>query len=386
MQDAAQIIRVTFEGTEMVLKVGKTGWNLVKEICAIVKKILDQEKLEGKTSVKHLLKMGGDLQVYKFKTSDMETVKSLANKYGILYSLLPDLNKADGMSEILFHSQAAPRIQAIAEKLKDSRIETMDDYMSNAEPEELEKLVNEAEKKSPLQNEKEYKLIAEELAKSPGVKVSDIRSRLNMTWMEIWPVVKHMEQIGLAEGKKDGTVTLKMGLDELKEFVDTQQWRNLFGKEEVERRSGGIQTENAEHKIDEIRKLHKESQDMAEVNAITIDRKMVLKETENHIKTRIPYKKDEYIWLSKAEIRWINDNKTIYAGLKKEKTYTVLDQQNKPVRQVSGQKLYEQSYDEVIRDRMRQAQEKRRKEKQQNYIKTQQALENTRHTLEGRHR
>lgn len=113
IQDAAQIIRVSFEGAEIILKLGKANLDFVKGVCAVIKKMLDQEKLSGKTSVKQLLKSGGDLQVFKFQTEDLATVKKMADKYGILYSILPDLNKSDGMSEILFHSQAAPRIKSI---------------------------------------------------------------------------------------------------------------------------------------------------------------------------------------------------------------------------------------------------------------------------------
>lgn len=382
IQDAAQIIRVSFEGTEVIMKVGKAGWDFVKGVCAVIKNVLDTEKLEGKTSVKKLLKMGGDLQVYKFKTEDLGTVKRLANKYGILYSILPDLNEADGMSEILFHSQAAPRIESIAQKLKGSRIESMDDYMSNAEPDKLEKIVEEAGKKSPVPDKKEYKLVAEEFAKNPGIKVSDIRSRLNMTWLEIWPIVKHMEQNGLAECK-DGAVTMKMGAHEFQEFLDTAQWKALFGEKEEDRRTGDNEQDK---KIGEIRRIHKEYRDDPNINAITIDRKMVLEETEKHIKTRIPYKKEEFIWLDKSEITWINDNKTIYAGLEKGKKYAVLDSENKPVRTVSGQKLYEQSYDPVIRDRVRQEQERKRKQKQRDHRKVQQTLDEARHALNGRSR
>ena len=72
----------------------------------------------------------------------------MADKYGILYSILPDLNKSDGMSEILFHSQAAPRIKSIMEQIQNSKIETMDDYFANAEPEELERRSG-MNKKSP---------------------------------------------------------------------------------------------------------------------------------------------------------------------------------------------------------------------------------------------
>ena len=67
IQDAAQIIRVTFEGAEIILKLGGNGWNFVKEVCAVFRKAIEQEKLAGKTSVKQLLKTVSytHLDVYK---------------------------------------------------------------------------------------------------------------------------------------------------------------------------------------------------------------------------------------------------------------------------------------------------------------------------------
>ena len=37
IQDAAQIIKVSFEGAEIILKMGDTGWQFVKDICAVFK-------------------------------------------------------------------------------------------------------------------------------------------------------------------------------------------------------------------------------------------------------------------------------------------------------------------------------------------------------------
>ena len=81
-----------------------------------------------------------------YKRQDLERVKALANKYGILYSILPDLNEKDGMSEILFHSQAAPRIQSMMAKIEHSNIGTLDEYYENAEPDKVEQLVEEVKK------------------------------------------------------------------------------------------------------------------------------------------------------------------------------------------------------------------------------------------------
>lgn len=386
IQDAAQIIRVSFEGAEIIMKLGKANLDFLKGVCAVFKNLLDQEKLSGKTSVKQLLKSGGDLQVFKFRTEDMATVKKMADKYGILYSILPDLNKSDGMSEILFHSQAAPRIQAIMEQIQNSKIESMDDYFANAKPEELEKAVQEAEKKPAMPKENEYRVAAEEFIKNPGAKVSDVRSRLNMSWLEIWPIVKHMESNNLAERGKDGTLTMKMNPAQFRELINSEQWKSWFGKEEADSRRGAGRSPS-DDKTEELKRIQKMSRENPKVNGITIDRKMVTEETEKNIKTRIPYKRDEYIWLRKSEISWINGNKTIYASLEKEKNYMVLDRENKPVRTVSGQTLYEQSYDPVNREHIRRQQEqkqRRQQQKQREYKRTQKALEDTRKALSGR--
>ena len=348
IQDAAQIIKVSFEGAEIILKMGNTGWQFVKDICAVFKKVLDQEKLSGKTSVQKLLKMGGDLQVFRFETKDLERVKALANKYGILYSILPDLNEKDGMSEILFHSQAAPRIQSMMAKIEHSNIGTLDEYYENAEPDKVEQLVEEV-KKPVLPEPKECELVARELAKNQVEKISDVRSRLNMTWLQIWPIICYMEE------------------------------------QEAQRRSTG-NSQETEEKMQVIQRIQKEKRNNPGVNAITIDQKLVYEETEHHIKTRIPYRKNEFIWLDKSEISWINDHKTIFAGLEKKKEYAILDLEDRFLRKTSGEDLYRESYDPVRRERARQEQEKIRRRREHNYRKTQQNLEAGRRSIQGQRR
>ena len=40
----------------------------------------------------------------QFNTEDMKKVEKMAKKYGILYSVLPDCNRKDGLSEVIFHT------------------------------------------------------------------------------------------------------------------------------------------------------------------------------------------------------------------------------------------------------------------------------------------
>lgn len=300
IQDAAQIIRVSLEGAEILLRIGKCNWEFVKGICAVFSKMLDQEKLAGKTSVKKLLKSGGDLQVFKFRSEDLQKVRKMADKYGLLYSVLPDLNKKDGMCEILFHSQAIPRIKSIMEQIQESRIESMDDYFSHADRTEVGKMVQEYKK--------DY-----ERAKSQELHT------------------------GLGTSPDDA-----------------------------------IEKGTPPDKRKEIQKFQKEYIKNPNVNGITIARKLVMEETGQGIKTRIPYRQNEYVWLPKSEITWINKDKTVYAGLEKGREYRIVDAADHLIRKVTGQELYQQSYDPVNRNMERREQERIRRRRDQKQRKTQQ--------------
>lgn len=122
IQEAVQIIRVAYDGIEIAMKVGNGGISAMQKAIDFLKGMLDYEKQLGKTSMRKLLMKGGDLQVLQFKTEDMSKVEKMAKKYGILYSVLPDMNKTDGMSEVIFHSEAVPRANMMIQKLEFGRI------------------------------------------------------------------------------------------------------------------------------------------------------------------------------------------------------------------------------------------------------------------------
>lgn len=140
IQEALQIIRVAYDGVEICMKVGSSGLKALQQVVQLFQYLLDQEKLSGKTSMKKLLMRGGDLQVLKFPEQDLKRIEKAAKKYGILYTRLPDINAKDGYAEIIFHSEAVPRVNLLIEKLKSGEITTINDYLNNGVAEEMEKL------------------------------------------------------------------------------------------------------------------------------------------------------------------------------------------------------------------------------------------------------
>ena len=141
IQEAVQIIRVAYDGIEIAMKVGSGGLSAMQKAVKLLIGMLDYEKNIGKTSMRKLLMRGGDLQVFQFKTEDMKKFARLAKKYGILYSALPDVNEKDGLSEVLFHSEAVPRVNIMLQKLGFGRIAQFDEYLKNDDEQSLGSLM-----------------------------------------------------------------------------------------------------------------------------------------------------------------------------------------------------------------------------------------------------
>lgn len=128
IQEAVQIIRVAYDGIEIAMKVGSGGIAAMQKAIDFLKGMLDYEKSLGKTSMRKLILKGGDLQVLQFNIEDMKKVEKMAKKYGILYSVLPDCNRKDGLSEVIFHTEAVPRVNMMIQKLKFGKIVTSDRF------------------------------------------------------------------------------------------------------------------------------------------------------------------------------------------------------------------------------------------------------------------
>ena len=359
MQDAVQIIRVTYEGIEMFFKVGSGGYRALKDMAGILKTLLDQEKLEGRTSVRQLLKKGGDLQVFSFDTGDMAKVKELLKKHGVLYAMLPDLNKKDGKSEILFHSEAAPRITAIIELLNAGKIETMEDYLDHADKEDLQEFI-----KSENQKKKEYDFMAFDFyavgmyfAKNPEGSLAGVKEKLSMTDEELEPILKYMKKRGLMDqDKKTGKVLFSMKAESFKEYFFSDAW-----KEDI-----NFSTKEENPDKEEVQKRYqKEKKKNPKVNGITIDRKLFYEETPEALKTRIPGRMHEFLWIPKSDSVLINEGKTIYTDLQKDTEYQIVDDNNQEPYRITGEELYSRHYDPVSRKREEQQRREMQKQKMQ---------------------
>ena len=152
ISQAIQIIRLEFDGLRFGMDITGGTVKQAKNLAVFIYALLTREKLQGKTSLKKMLSKDGSLQVLKIREEDMKKFKKLAKKYGILYSKLPDINKADGMTEVLFHTEATPRINTLIEKLGNGSIENLMDYVRNGKDVDFEKVVDYLKKENILKD------------------------------------------------------------------------------------------------------------------------------------------------------------------------------------------------------------------------------------------
>lgn len=298
IQEAVQIIRVAYDGIEIAMKVGSGGIAAMQKAIDFLKGMLDYEKSLGKTSMRKLILKGGDLQVLQFNTEDMKKVEKMAKKYGILYSVLPDCNRKDGLSEVIFHTEAVPRVNMMIQKLKFGKIATFDDYLKNGDEKSLGKLMDFLKKQQG--NEKSHTIEGDKVnsaidgliekvgmfaMEKKAISVDQVKENFSINGEQAESVIKQLETIGvLGKKNEDGTHTVMMDKDA---FIN-----RVRGYQDLAERMRAVAASKN-----------------ANLSDVTISKKLIIEENDHAVKTRVPGTWGEdvrYVWLRKENIMEIH--------------------------------------------------------------------------------
>ena len=353
IQEAIQIIRVGYDGIEIAMKVcGGTLEELKKAVDFLIA-LMDHEKTLGKTDMRRLLMKGGDLQVLQFPTEDMKKVEKIAKKYGLLYSVLPDINQKDGLSEIIFHTEAVPRVNMMVQKLKSGRIATFDDYLKNGDEKEIDKVLSFLkEQKKGNENlgtveaakagkalEGLIEKVGSYAIEKKSISVEEVKENFSLERGQAEDILGQLERIGVLSKEEDG---------QHKVLMDKDAFRNrIKGYHELVQRMQAVAAA--------------QNPDLAD---ITITKKLIMEENEHAVKTRIPGtwgEKARYIWIEKDKAMEIHGGKTILTFLDRDKDYKMYSEDNRVVGTMKGRELYEGHYDRVseeVRKRYADAEQK----------------------------
>ena len=345
--DSAQIIKVIFEGTEITFRLLGGGIKNAVKLLNFIKGLLIHEKMMGETSLRKLLERGGDLSVLSFDEKDWPDIKKQLKKGGVLFSELPDINSQDGKKEIAFNVSSTPLVNHAMKKILNWKLENLEDYYDNGIPEERHKFEEYAEKEksyTPSNSEVSSKL--DEMLKKvvaftsdkDEVSVEDIMQEFGMTNEEAKDSLSKLSVLGIIDNVADNgkfKVTLKR--DEAEKNLN--MYFSLASK---------LKESSKEKVVDNNNYVD-----------ITIDSSMFRESSDHAIKTRIPFYRDKYIWISNDLSEMLSNNKTLMTKLDLEKEYKIYDIDNKVIATMKGKDLYKNHYDQVKRRELKQKKEQK---------------------------
>lgn len=334
--DAVQIIRVTFDGAQVAMKVGSSSVRTMQKAVKFLNGMLNYEKQMGKTNMKKLLMRGGDLQVLQFDRNDMKQVDKFAKKYGILYSMLPELGKDDGRVEVLFHQEAVPRVNLLLQKLNKGsfRVRPMDAFLEEAGDKELAEfdrfLKGQKKGNHDVHAGAELNSLIEKVAKyaveKQSVSVDELGEKLSEDRDNIKEALDRLTKIGALDNPDE-----------------KGHYKVMMDRESFE---------------DKIRRFRELTERMKIISAskntnlsdITITKTLMVSENDHAVKTRVPGTWGEnarYLWLDKKDVMEIYGGKTLLSYIDREKPYKLYSEDNRVVEMVTGEILYENHYDPV---------------------------------------
>ncbi len=339
IQEAVQIIRVGYDGIDIAMRISGGTIEQMKKVVDFLIAVLDHEKTMGKESMRRLLMKGGDLQVLQFGTEDMKLVEKLAKKYGLLYSVLPDINKKDGMSEIAFHTEAVPRANMMLQKLKSGRIATFDDYLKNGDKNEIDKAISflGGQKRGngiPHAEEAELADVRTDglIGKAglyamgkPSISVEDIKEKFSVDDAQALNVLGSLEKLGILEKGEDGLYKAAMDKDSFLGLIQ--------GYEGLARRMRAVSAAQGKNRLD-----------------ITIAKELVVEENDHAVKTRVPGtwgREARYIWIDKEDTMEIHSGKTLLTSLDQDRDYKLYTADNRVAGTMRGGSLYDSHYDKI---------------------------------------
>lgn len=341
IQEAVQIIRVGYDGIEIAMKLGGASIEQIKKFAGFLFAVMDHEKAMGKTDMRKLLVKGGDLQVLKFAVGEQRQVEKLAKKYGILYSVLPDINKHDGMCEIIFHTETVPRVNMMLQKLKSGRLATFDDYLNNGDKKEMDKVLSFLKKQKPKSGRfhteedaraREHLLGLVEKAgmyasSKKDISAEEIRKKFHISYKQAEEAVGKLEEIGVLSSADNGQH--KVLMDQEAFIKRIRRYQELAGR---------------------IKAAAAKENNFVD---ITLSKKLATEENSHAVKVRLPGTWGEnarYLWLPKEQAAEIHDGKTLLAFLDCNKEYKLYSADNKPAGTMKGSILYKKHFDRVAEE------------------------------------
>ena len=121
---ADQVMRMMLNGTEVLLKL--TGTGVMHVSTSLFSTLRQQKRTRGRARLETMLKSGKPLKVYTFRDRDLQKFKEVAKQYGILYTVLKEKDKTDGVFDVMVRAEDESKIARIVERFKIAQVNSAD--------------------------------------------------------------------------------------------------------------------------------------------------------------------------------------------------------------------------------------------------------------------
>ena len=113
-ESADQVVRMSLHGVEVAARItGSGARHLAVMLYAIMR---DQQRTKGKVRMESLLRSGKELKVFTMSETDLAVFCREAKRYGVLYCVVKDKDRADGGADILVRAEDASKINRIIDR------------------------------------------------------------------------------------------------------------------------------------------------------------------------------------------------------------------------------------------------------------------------------
>lgn len=114
--DAAEtMFRMVLQGTEVMIKLTGSG---AKNLAALLYRYSQGDKrLKGAINLNKLLKSGDELTIVRIDQKELAEFKTMAKKYGVLFSAVRDTRSTDGMCDVFFKKKDYAKVEHVVDKM-----------------------------------------------------------------------------------------------------------------------------------------------------------------------------------------------------------------------------------------------------------------------------
>lgn len=128
---AVQVVQV---GVDSTFKFIGMSMDMIEHIVNIMQYLKQKKVLRGgEAKIDDVISKSGSMELFQFATADKDKILDALTQYHVTYSIAPDLNLHDGMTEVFFADSDTSKVNMVIDKLGLGKVITHKDYLAHSD-------------------------------------------------------------------------------------------------------------------------------------------------------------------------------------------------------------------------------------------------------------